>query len=110
MICCPRSLRGSAHLPGWSAARHTGKREVAMKVSDVMTEAVVTVRSDASLQEAAALMVQHRVSGLPVVDTAGVLAGMLTEGDVIRRAELGTAGKQPGWLSIFLSPGRAAQD
>jgi CBS domain-containing protein len=80
-----------------------------MNVSDVMTKAPVTVHSDAYLQEAAGLMVQHRVSGLPVVDDAGTLVGLITEGDLIRRAELGTAGAQPGRLSMFLNPGRAAQ-
>ena len=81
-----------------------------MNVSDVMSKVLVTVRSDANLQEAAALMVQHRVSGLPVVDDAGTLVGLITEGDLIRRVELGTAGAQPGWLSMFLNPGRAAQE
>jgi len=81
-----------------------------MKVSDVMTKALVTVRSEASLQEAAALMVQNRISGLPVVDPTGTLVGMITEGDLIRRAELGTAGDQPGWLSTFLNSGRVALD
>lgn len=81
-----------------------------MKVSDVMTETLVTVRADVSLRDAATLMVQHRVSGLPVVDSAGALVGMITEGDLIRRAELGTSGDQPGWLSTFLNPGRVALD
>jgi CBS-domain-containing membrane protein len=81
-----------------------------MNVADVMTKVLVTVRSDAYLQEAAALMVQHCVSGLPVVDETGTLIGLITEGDLIRRAELGTAGAQPGWLSIFLNPGRAARE
>jgi CBS-domain-containing membrane protein len=81
-----------------------------MKVSDVMTEALVTVRSDVSLRDAATLMVQHRVSGLPVVDAAGAVIGMITEGDLIRRAELGTAGDPAGWLSTFLNPGRVALD
>jgi CBS domain-containing protein len=75
-----------------------------------MTDALVTVRADVSLRDAATLMVQHRVSGLPVVDTAGILVGIITEGDLIRRAELGTAGSQAGWLSTFLNPGRVAQD
>jgi CBS domain-containing protein len=81
-----------------------------MKVSDVMTGTPVIVRSDASLRDAATLMVQHRVSGLPVVDAGGALVGVITEGDLIRRAELGTTGDQPGWLSTFLNPGRVALD
>jgi CBS domain-containing protein len=81
-----------------------------MKVWDVMTHTPITVRADASLAEAADLMVSNRVSGLPVVDSAGTVVGMITEGDLIRRAELGTTGRRSGWLSSFLSPGRAAQE
>jgi CBS domain-containing protein len=81
-----------------------------MKVCDVMTETPVTVHSDASLRDAAALMLQYRVSGLPVVDAGGALVGVITEGDLIRRAELGTAGDPHGWLSTFLNPGRVALD
>jgi CBS domain-containing protein len=79
-----------------------------MNVSDVMTSSPVITRPEASLEEAAKLMVGHRISGLPVVDFAGRVVGMITEGDLIRRAELGTDGRAPGWLSQFLAPGRAA--
>jgi CBS domain-containing protein len=81
-----------------------------MNVCDVMTHVPITVSADSSLEEAADLMVCNRISGLPVVDAAGALIGMITEGDLIRRAELGTGGCQPGWLSSFFSPGRTAQD
>jgi CBS domain-containing protein len=81
-----------------------------MKVSDVMTHAPVTTNPEASLEEAANLMVRTRVSGLPVVDANGTVVGILTEGDLLRRVELGTAWRRPGWLSSFLAPGRAAHD
>lgn len=81
-----------------------------MKVSDVMTQRLFIVPPEASLAEAASLMLANRISGLPVVDAAGTLIGMLTEGDLIRRAELGTAGRAAGRLSVFLAPGRAAHD
>jgi CBS-domain-containing membrane protein len=55
-------------------------------------------------------MVKHRISGLPVVDSAGRVVGMVTEGDLLRRVELGTGGRTPGWLSQFFAPGRAAED
>jgi CBS domain-containing protein len=81
-----------------------------MNVSDVMTNNPVTTGLQASLGEAADLMVKHRISGLPVVDAAGRLVGMVTEGDLLRRVELGTGGRTPGRLSQFFAPGRAAED
>ena len=81
-----------------------------MKVSDVMTHTPVTTTPSASIEEAANIMVRMRVSGLPVVDATGAVVGMLTEGDLLRRVELGTTGRRPGWLSSFLAPGRVAHD
>ena len=56
-----------------------------MKVIDLMTADVVTVRPGTPLKEAARLMVAARVSGLPVTDDAGVLVGIITEGDYLHR-------------------------
>lgn len=80
-----------------------------MKVSDVMTRSPLTVSADTSLEEAATAMLKARVSGLPVVDPEGNVVGMLTEGDLLRRVELGTAGRPAGWLAAFVSPGRVAR-
>ena len=59
-----------------------------MKVEDVMTSDVVTVSPDTSLRDAAALLTEHRISGLPVVDEArvvvGGLVGIVTRADLIR--------------------------
>jgi CBS domain-containing protein len=60
-----------------------------MKAADVMTREVVTVTPEATIEEAARLMLEHRISGLPVTSEGGVL-GILTEGDLLRRAETGT--------------------
>jgi CBS domain-containing protein len=54
-----------------------------MKVGEIMTTGAASVRSDASLAEAARIMVDHRVSGLPVVDERGALIGIITEGDFL---------------------------
>lgn len=81
-----------------------------MKVSDVMTRTPVAVRADATLEEAARIMVGAQVSGLPVIDDEGALIGILSEGDLLRRAELETAGQPVTWLSAFLAPKRAARD
>jgi CBS domain-containing protein len=56
-----------------------------MKVRDIMTTDPVKVTGDTRLKEAARLMVRHRVSGLPVVDGAGKLIGIVSEGDFIRQ-------------------------
>ena len=68
-----------------------------MKVSEVMTTEVATVRSDASLAEAACIMIKHRISGLPVVDVFGQLVGVITEGDFLRRG----AGIDPDGSAYF---------
>jgi acetoin utilization protein AcuB len=54
-----------------------------LKVSEVMTRAVVTVREDASLEDAARLMLARRIGGLPVVDARGALRGVVTVTDVL---------------------------
>ena len=79
-----------------------------MKTSDVMSRHVVTANPDMTLKEAVQLMVQHGVSGLPVLDETRALVGIFTEGDLLRRAETNTEGRPPGWLASILAPGRGA--
>lgn len=55
-------------------------------------------------------MLEHRISGLPVVDDAGALIGIVTEGDLLRRAETGTEKHRPRWLELLLPSGRLAAD
>ncbi|HXQ42233.1 MAG TPA: CBS domain-containing protein [Candidatus Udaeobacter sp.] len=81
-----------------------------MKVSDVMTHRVVTVGPSATVADAARLMLDHRVSGLPVVDGRGGLLGIVTEGDLLRRSESGTERQRPHWLEFILGPGRLAKE
>jgi CBS domain-containing protein len=52
-----------------------------MKVGDVMSTGAAKIAADATLMEAVSLMVEHRISGLPVVDASGTLIGVVTEGD-----------------------------
>lgn|SRR5436190_1869631 len=54
-----------------------------MKTQDVMTTEVVTVSPDASLKSVAGLLAEYRVSGLPVVDTAGAVLGVISEADIL---------------------------
>ena len=81
-----------------------------MKAADVMTLGAVTIRSDAAVSEAARLMLQYAISGLPVVDAAGRLVGIITEGDFLRRTETGTGQHRPRWLEFLLGPGRLADE
>src|SRR5262245_127421 len=60
-----------------------------MKVKDVMATTVVTVSPDNSVKHAAGIMLDKHVSGLPVVDDQGTLVGLISEGDLLRRSELG---------------------
>jgi CBS domain-containing protein len=81
-----------------------------MLARDVMTIQVVPLYEKSSLDLAIELMLKLKVSGFPVVDDRGQLVGMLTEGDLLRRAELDTDRKRPRWLEFLLGPGRLAED
>jgi len=80
-----------------------------MTVADVMSRSVVAISPEAPLAQAIRLMIDRRVSGLPVIDAEGRAVGMLTEGDLLRRVETGTEGKAPGWFASFVFPGRQAE-
>jgi CBS domain-containing protein len=81
-----------------------------MQVRDVMTRNVISVTVGDSILAAARLMLQNRISGLPVVDAGGNLVGVVTEGDFLRRGELGTQRSRPKWLEFLLGPGRLANE
>ncbi len=81
-----------------------------MNVSDVMNAQVRTALVTDSVSLAMRIMLGARVSGLPVVDGQGHLVGILTEGDLLRRAEVGTDHHRPRWLEILLGPRRMAQE
>jgi CBS domain-containing protein len=81
-----------------------------MKAADLMTSFVVTVRPDATIDYAAQLMLQYRISGLPVTDSDGAVLGIVTESDLLRRAETGTEKRHTRWVSFLIGPGRLAQE
>src|SRR5512144_3443149 len=81
-----------------------------MKVADVMTREVVSIAPEASVIEAVRLMLQHKISGLPVIDASGKLQGVVTEGDFLRRVETGTERKRSRLVEFLLGPGRLADD
>ena len=68
-----------------------------MRAHQIMTRPVITVSPETTIVEAANTMLQRHVSGLPVVDAAGKLVGIISEGDFIRRSEIGTQRKRAGF-------------
>jgi CBS domain-containing protein len=81
-----------------------------MKAKDVMTQRVISIEPNATILQAARLMLQNRISGLPVVDAAGNLVGIVTEGDFLRRSEIATERKNPRWLQFLLGSGPLAEE
>jgi len=73
-----------------------------MNASDIMVSDVITVKSSASVQEVAELLLKNRISALPVVDDAGKLVGMVSEGDLIHRGDAGTGHERPWWLRLLM--------
>jgi CBS domain-containing protein len=81
-----------------------------MKIHDVITIEPVAVSAGASVFEAMRLMLERRVSGLPVTDAHGVLVGIVSEGDFMRRGELGTEKHRRRWVEWLMSPGKLAEE
>jgi len=81
-----------------------------MRAHQIMTRPVVTVTPETTIVDAANLMLQRHVSGLPVVDGGGKLVGVVSEGDFIRRSEIGTGRRRGRWLRFILGPGKSASD
>lgn len=81
-----------------------------MRAHHIMTRKVITIAPSASIVDAARLMLDNHVSGLPVVDLKGTLVGIVTERDLLRRQEIGTQRKRPRWLEFILGPGRQAAE
>lgn len=79
-----------------------------MRARDIMTTSVVTVSPETDIAEAVKLMLERQISGVPVIDDSGRLIGILTEGDLMRRAELVT-GRQSWWINPISSPEQEAK-
>jgi CBS domain-containing protein len=79
-----------------------------MKARDVMTAPVISVAPETSVQEIAALLIERRISAVPVLDGQGKLLGIVSEGDLMRRPETGT--ERRSWLATFFGPERQATE
>src|ERR1700741_5518945 len=79
-----------------------------MRAIDVMTTDVITVDPDMTVQAFATLLAERGISGAPVVDADGRLVGIISEGDLLHRAEIGTARRhrvrrRSWWLAHYAS-------
>ena len=82
-----------------------------MKANDIMTSPVITVGTQTPIPEIAALLLEHRISAVPVLEN-GQLVGVVSEADLLHRHEIGTARATPtgpAWLRLF-SADRSASD
>jgi len=81
-----------------------------MNAHDVMASPVVTVKPYSSVREVAQLLLSRRISAVPVVDDQGMLVGIVSEGDLMHRAEAGTERRYSWWLRPFVSDWAAADN
>ena len=81
-----------------------------MRAHQIMSRPVFSVLPEATILETANLMLQRHISGLPVVDASGKLVGIVSEGDFIRRSEIGTQRRRGRLLKFILGPGQSATD
>ena len=58
-----------------------------MKVNEIMTTEVITTRKDNTVEDVIKLLVEHNISGVPVVDDENYVVGIITEGDIIYRSK-----------------------
>jgi len=81
-----------------------------MQASDIMTTKVITVPPTASVQEVAKLLSDSGISAVPVVDEKQRIVGMVSEGDLLHREEIGTGRRRSWWLDLAASTDQSAED
>ena len=81
-----------------------------MKAKDIMTRDVATVRSDTSVRDIAALMMEKHISGVPVLSDDGTIIGIVSQSDLLHRAEVGTERKHKWWFRLFADSDAAARE
>lgn len=84
-----------------AVGKQSTKGETEMNASDIMTKSVVTGKPDATAKQAADLMSKHHISAIPVLDNAGAVVGIVSEGDLMRRVEGAKDQTRSWWLSLF---------
>jgi len=81
-----------------------------MQAADIMTSEVVTVTPDTSVEDIARIFLSRHISAVPVVDDAGLIQGIVSEGDLMRRSENQTERRTSWWLYMITSPAERARE
>ena len=81
-----------------------------MRARDVMTRAVATTTPETTVEKVSKLLINLRISGVPVLDRNGQLVGIVTEGDLLRRVETGTERQRSRWSELFSANSRLAEE
>lgn len=81
-----------------------------MQAQDIMTRNVISAPAEATVKEVTALMIQHHISAVPIVDDTGAILGLISEGDLMRRVEGAQSGAKSWWLSFFTGSSETASD
>jgi len=81
-----------------------------MRAADVMSTRVITTGPQTAVHHAARIMINHRISAVPIVEGDRQLIGIITEGDLLRRVETGTERQRSRWSEWFLPNSRLAAD
>jgi CBS domain-containing protein len=84
--------------------------EEAMKARDLMVSPVIALKPSATVREAAELLLKYRISGVPVVNDDYRVVGIVSEGDLLHRAEAGTERQRSWWLLAFTQNETLARD
>ena len=84
--------------------------EATVKAREIMTANVVSVRPDTPTREVARLMLDNRISAVPVADDNGAPLGMVSEGDLIDRGELDREVRRDWWLAMLAEGESLSQD
>jgi CBS domain-containing protein len=81
-----------------------------MLIQEIMNAPAITVGPKTSVVDAAMIMLNRHISGLPIVDAGGSLVGIVSEGDFLRRGELHTERKRSWLLDFLTSSGKLADE
>ena len=81
-----------------------------MRAHQIMTKGCITVTPQTTIEAAARIMLDRRISGLPVLDDKAGLVGIVSESDFLRRSEIGTRRRRPAWLRFLVGPGKSASE